>query len=240
MFVLLQKAPPDSPERQKLREALAENHLPLVRYLARRFANRGVPTEDLVQVGAVGLMKAIDRFDPNLGNEFGTYAAPTVMGEIKRHFRDTGWLLHVPRSAQELQSSVTNARGQLSQELGRAPTVAQIAEKIGATPEQVTETLDIAKSYSGVPLDVLLDPAEGSAGQRAVAQTEANYEQVELREMLRPAFAKLSEQERQILSLRFVENKTQTEIAEVVGVSQMQVSRLLSRILAKMRDELDE
>jgi len=239
LFASLHDAPEGSDERKRLRDALVEAHIPLVKYLARRFNGRNVPLEDLVQVGMVGLIKAIDRFDASLGYEFVTYAAPTVLGEIKRHIRDTGWLLRVPRAAQELQAAVSQARAVLSQELKRSPTVAELAEHIGASAEQVMETLDVARSYSGVPIDALTDPDAPSSAEQLLAETDESFERVELRQTLQPALEVLTDQERQVVSLRFVAGKTQTEIAELVGVSQMQVSRLLSRSLARMREVLE-
>ncbi len=139
--------------------------MPLVVYLSRRFSGRNEPMNDLVQVGSIGLIKAIDRFDPERGLEFSTYATPTILGELKRHFRDTGWLIHVPRRAQELQTTLNAARADLSQELGRAPTVKELAARIDAPEDAVIEALDAARAYSGVPLDVLAPP--GEIGARA-------------------------------------------------------------------------
>jgi RNA polymerase sigma-B factor len=238
LFETLSATEPDGPEHRRARDRLVEIHLPLVRYLARKFVGRGVPMDDLVQVGSVGLIKAVDRFDPTLGYEFVTYAAPTVIGEIRRHLRDAGWLLRVPRAAQELQSAVTEARAQLSQELGRAPTIAELAARVNVSTEQVAETLDVARTQAGVPLDALIEPETAGRAQQAIALHDDNFEQAELRTMLEPAMKVLSDQERQVVGLRFVGGKTQTEIAELIGVSQMQVSRLLARSLVRMRDVL--
>jgi RNA polymerase sigma-B factor len=234
----LRQQPPGSPEAASLRERLTELHLPLVSYLARRFVNRNIPIDDLLQVGAIGLIKAIDRFDPEHGVEFASYAAPTILGEIRRHFRDTGWLLHVPRRAQELQSTITRARSELSQQLRRAPTVAELAEHTGVAEDLIVEALDVAHGYSGVPMEVLTDPDQGGSGMGVLAMTDAGLDNVEMRAMLRPALQSLSEREQVVLMLRFVAGKTQTEIAELVGVSQMQVSRLISRSLSELRDRL--
>jgi RNA polymerase sigma-B factor len=233
----LHRLPADSPQRKPLRDRLAEMHLPLVEYLARRFTRRSVPLDDLVQVGSIGLLKAIDRFDPGRGLEFSTYAAPTILGEIKRYFRDTGWLIHVPRRAQELQTTLDSARAELSQELRRAPTVAELARRTGVDEDQVVEALDVARSYSGVPLDEITAPESGS-GAAILADDDADLERVELREVLRPALAALSEREQHVLLLRFGAGKSQTEIAGIVGVSQMQVSRLISRSLTELRRRL--
>ena len=234
----LHSLPEDSEKRKALRDRLVEAHMPLVIYLARRFSGRNEPMNDLVQVGAIGLIKAIDRFDPSRGLEFSTYATPTILGEIKRHFRDTGWLIHVPRRAQELQTTVNAARAELSQELGRAPTVAELAARIEVDEEIVIEALDAARAYSGVPLDVLAAPGETVPEHPMLGIVDEGFEQVEQRAMLREVISKLPENEREILLLRFVANKTQTEIAAIVGVSQMQVSRLVARGLKKLRASL--
>jgi RNA polymerase sigma-B factor len=215
-------------------------HMPLVIYLAKRFAGRSEPLSDLIQVGSIGLLKAVDRFDPGRGLEFSTYATPTILGEIKRHFRDTGWLIHVPRRAQELQTSLNTARAELSQELGRPPTVTEIAERIDADEERVLEALDAARAYAGVPLDIFTPPGESAPDHPALGTVDGGFEQVEQRAVLRKAIAHLPETEREVLLLRFVANKTQTEIAAVLGVSQMQVSRLVARGLKRMRAQLGD
>ncbi len=228
----------DATRRQVLRERLAELHLPLVEHLARRFAGRNEPLPDLVQVGSIGLIKAIDRFEPERGLEFSTYATPTILGEIKRHFRDVGWLVRVPRRAQELQTSIATARSELSQELRRAPTVRELAERIGASEDDVVEALDVSRAYAGLPLESLAEPGRDPSDNPIIGMIDERLEQVEQRAMLRPMLESLPERERQILLLRFVAGKTQTEIAEIVGVSQMQVSRLVARSLAQLREGL--
>ncbi|MEP7178644.1 MAG: SigB/SigF/SigG family RNA polymerase sigma factor [Pseudonocardiales bacterium] len=234
----LHDLPEGIPRRKVVRDQLVEAHMPLVIYLARRFSGRNEPMNDLVQVGSIGLLKAIDRFDPSRGLEFSTYATPTILGEIKRHFRDTGWLIHVPRRAQELQTTVNTARADLSQELGRAPTVAELAARIDVAEDAVVEALDAARGYSGVPLDVLAAPGESVPEHPMLGVLDPGFDQVEQRELLRGVIAKLPEAEREILLLRFVANKTQTEIAAIVGVSQMQVSRLVARGLKRLRASL--
>ncbi len=238
MLALLHQLPPHSDERRRVRDRLVEMHLPLVEYLARRFSGRSEPVADLVQVGAIGLLKAIDRFDPERGVEFSTYAAPTIVGEIKRHFRDTGWLVHVPRRAQELQTTLGSARAELSQELGRAPTVAELAERAGLGEDEVLDALEAARGYAGVPLDALTEPGSGRGDHPALADTSQPLERVEQRALLLPAIKTLPPREQEILMLRFLAGKTQTEIAGIVGVSQMQVSRLIARSLATLRDRL--
>jgi RNA polymerase sigma-B factor len=237
LLARLHALPEDSPRRQHIRDLLAEMHLPLVRYLARRFTGRNAPFEDIVQVGAIGLLKAIDRFDPERGLEFSTYATPTILGEIRRYFRDTGWLLHVPRRAQELQATLARGRSELTQQLQRAPTVSELADWAGVDTMQVVEAIDAARGYAGVPLDALTDDGEESRKDQ-LAETDTDLERVELREELRPALEELSERDREILVLRFVAGKTQTEIAAIIGVSQMQISRLISRSLDQLRERL--
>ncbi len=238
LLVELHALPADSPRRKVLRDRLVELHMPLVVYLAKRFSGRSEPMGDLIQVGAIGLLKAIDRFDPQRLLEFSTYATPTILGEIKRHFRDTGWLIHVPRRAQELQTTLNAARADLSQELGRAPTVAELAKRIDADEDAVVEALDAARAYSGVPLEVLAPPGETAPEHPMLGVIEEGFEQVEQRAILRDGIAQLPASEREVLLLRFVANKTQTEIAGLVGVSQMQVSRLVARGLKKLRVSL--
>jgi RNA polymerase sigma-B factor len=229
----------DNPRRKELRDRLVELHMPLVVYLAKRFSGRSEPMSDLIQVGAIGLIKAIDRFDPERKLEFSTYATPTILGEIKRHFRDTGWLIHVPRRAQEMQTTLNTARAELSQELGRAPTVRELATRIDAPEEAVLEALDAARAYSGVPLEVLTTPGETAPEHPILGVIDEGYEQVEQRALLREAIGELPESEREVLLLRFIANKTQTEIAGMVGVSQMQVSRLVARGLKRLREQLE-
>jgi RNA polymerase sigma-B factor len=238
LLVELHELDENDPRRASLREQLVELHMPLVVYLSRRFSGRNEPMNDLVQVGSIGLIKAIDRFDPGRGLEFSTYATPTILGELKRHFRDTGWLIHVPRRAQELQTTLNAARADLSQELGRAPTVKELAERVEIDEEIVLEALDVGRAYSGVPLDVLAAPGETVPEHPMLGVLDEGFDQVEQRELLRKAIAKLPENEREILLLRFIASKTQTEIASIVGVSQMQVSRLVARGLRRLRESL--
>jgi RNA polymerase sigma-B factor len=239
LLVELHELAPDAPERAGIRDRLVELHLPLVEHLARRFAGRNEPLPDLFQVGSIGLIKAIDRFEPERGLEFSTYATPTILGEIKRHFRDFGWLLRVPRRAQELQTSIAAARSELSQELRRAPTVAELAQRVDAPVDDVIEALDVARGYTGLPLTALSADGSDPADNPIVGVPEEGLDLVEARAVLGPMLASLPERERRILLLRFVDGKTQTEIAEVVGISQMQVSRLVARSLAQLRQQLE-
>ena len=238
LLVELHELAPDAPQRAGIRDRLVELHLPLVEHLARRFAGRNEPLPDLFQVGSIGLIKAIDRFEPERGLEFSTYATPTILGEIKRHFRDFGWLLRVPRRAQELQSSIATARSELSQELRRAPTVTELAQRVDAPVDDVIEALDVARGYTGLPLTALSADGSDPADNPIVGVSEEGLDLVEARAVLGPMLASLPERERRILLLRFVDGKTQTEIAEVVGISQMQVSRLVARSLAQLRNSL--
>lgn len=236
--------PPGSTEHQRVRERLVEAHLPLVHYFARRFGHAGVPLEDLVQVGSLGLIKAIDRFDPTLGHELASYVAPMVAGEIKRYLRDSSNLVRVPRRAYELQGAVARARDELSQELGRMPTVSQLAERVGASPDEVVEALDVGRARDAEPLEAFVrDGGEGGHGGGAVAGLLAfddpGFDTVELRADLQEAMSVLDDLERQVVLLRFRSGRTQTEIAEALGVSQMQISRMLRRSLTRMRAALE-
>jgi RNA polymerase sigma-B factor len=211
-------------------------HLPLVRSLARRYANRGEPLEDLVQVGVIGLIKAIDRFDASRGLELSTFATPTILGEIRRHFRDRGWAMRVPRRLQELGRQVSEAREVLTQKLGRSPTVQEIAQHLDADTDLVLEALDTASVYATVPLPST--PEEGEMAPLGFIDT--GLELVEQRATLRPLLARLPARERTILALRFVRGMSQSQIAAEVGVSQMHVSRLITRSLAVLREGLSE
>jgi RNA polymerase sigma-B factor len=227
------------PQRQRVRDELVEMHLPLVEYLARRFRNRGEPLDDLVQVATIGLIKSVDRFDLERGVEFSTYATPTIVGEIKRHFRDKGWAIRVPRRLQELKLSLTKATSELSQKNGRAPTVAELAQHLEMSEEEVLEGLESANAYSAVSLDA---PDTGDDDSPAVADslgtTDESLEGVEYRESLKPLLEKLPPREKKILLLRFFGNMTQSQIAAELGISQMHVSRLLARTLAQLREGL--
>jgi RNA polymerase sigma-B factor len=229
----------DHPRRQRVRDELVEMHLPLVEYLARRFRNRGEPLDDLVQVATIGLIKSVDRFDLERGVEFSTYATPTIVGEIKRHFRDKGWAIRVPRRLQELKLSLAKATSDLSQKNGRAPTVAELAGHLGISEEEVLEGLESANAYSAVSLDA---PDTGDDDSPAVADslgtTDDSLEGVEYRESLKPLLEKLPPREKKILLLRFFGNMTQSQIAAELGISQMHVSRLLARTLAQLREGL--
>ena len=234
----------DDPVHRRARDELVTLHLPLVHFLARRFRDRGEPLDDLVQVGTIGLIKAVDRFDPERGVEFSTYATPTIVGEIKRHFRDKGWAIRVPRRLQELRISLGQATAELSQKSGRAPTVAELAAHLGISEDDVIEGLEGAQAYSTTSLDA---HAGGDDGDDApsladrLGTDDLDLEAVEYRESLKPLLAALPSRERRILALRFFHGMTQSEIAAEVGISQMHVSRLLAKSLATLREGmLDE
>ncbi|MGN6607502.1 MAG: SigB/SigF/SigG family RNA polymerase sigma factor [Jatrophihabitans sp.] len=231
--------PPDDRRRATLREQCVHEYLPLVHYLARRMAQRSEVLPDLVQVGSIGLLNAIDRFDPGRGVEFATFAVPTISGEIRRYFRDTGWCLHVPRRAQELQTAIREAEAALSQELGRSPTLAEVAERVDVEPERVLEAKEVALARNPVSTDAPTSDGETPEPMPLVA-FEDGFEQAEVRALLRPALEKLPGREREILMLRFMGERTQAEIARIVGVSQMQVSRLITRSLGELRAALGE
>jgi RNA polymerase sigma-B factor len=239
LFERLGSLPPGSPEREQIRGQLVELHLPLVEYLARRFRNRGEWLDDLTQVATIGLIKSIDRFDLERGVEFSTYATPTIVGEIKRHFRDKGWAVRVPRRLQELKLSLTKAIGELAQREGRAPTVSELAAHLQMSEEDVLEGLESANAYSTVSLDA---PDSGDEDAPAVADSlgivDEALEGVEYRESLKPLLERLPPREKKILLLRFFGNLTQSQIAAELGISQMHVSRLLARTLTQLRDGL--
>jgi len=219
------------------RAELAERMLPLARSLARRYAGKGEPLEDLEQVASLGLLKAIDRFDVSRDVRFATFAVPTIAGELKRHFRDRGWMLRVPREVQELSARVVRAREALTRELGRSPTVAEVSGSLGAGVEQVLEALRAADAYRMMSLDEPL--ADGAGALEAIGGDDAGYELAEHRVMLRRGLDGLGAREREIVRLRYYEGLTQREIARAVGVSQMHVSRLIRRSIDTMRDSIE-
>ncbi|GIF76447.1 SigB/SigF/SigG family RNA polymerase sigma factor [Asanoa siamensis] len=236
---LFLELPADHPGRAAARERAIEAWLPLARHLARRYHNHGEPADDLVQTAAVGLIKAIDRFEPERGIEFTGYAIPTILGEIKRHFRDRTWAVRVPRRLQELRLAISNANSTLTHTLGRSPTVADIALHLGVSEDDVLDGLEGALAYQTTSLSTPVG-AEG-AGELGdmLGAPDQEFELADLRVSLGPALAKLDERSRKILTLRFYGNLTQTQIAEQVGISQMHVSRLITRALAQLRGDLE-
>ncbi len=223
------------------REQLVMSYLNLVRFLANKFKNRGEPLDDLVQVGYLGLLKAIDRFDPDRGLEFTTYATPTILGEIKRHFRDKGWSVRVPRRLQELSAKVNQATDTLTTQFQRSPTIQEIADYLDASVDEVLEAMESSSAYSSVPLE-----GTGSSENDDAPSVIDRYgsEDNELaftddRLVIEEALKGFSPREREVIELRFLKGMTQIEIAEQLGISQVQVSRLLRRTLKKIQDKID-
>jgi RNA polymerase sigma-B factor len=222
----------------RAREQLVEDNLPLVRAIARRYAGRGEPLDDLVQVASIGLIKSIDRFDLERGVELHTYAVPTIVGEIKRHFRDRGWAVHVPRRLKELNLKLSSLIEELSSQLGRSPTIQELAKASGAEEEEVVEALESGLAYSTDSLTGLGDDEADADRLRSLGRVEEGYAAAEDRELLAHGLEALDDRERLIVKLRFVEGLTQSQIANEVGISQMHVSRLIRRALEKLREEI--
>ena len=216
------------------------SHMNLVRFLASKFRNRGEPLDDLIQVGNIGLIKAIDRFDPSRGLEFTTFATPTILGEIKRHFRDKGWSIRVPRRLQELSAKVTQATDELTKELQRSPTTEEVASYLGTSVDEVLEAMESSSAYSPVPLET---PTSDDDDAPSVIDRYATEDQqlgvADDRMVIEDTIKDFSPREREIIKMRFVEGLTQVEIAERLGISQVQVSRLLRRTLKKVREKID-
>jgi RNA polymerase sigma-B factor len=221
---------------ERARSELVERTLPLARTLARRYANKGEALDDLEQVAALGLVKAIERFDLDREVRFTTFAVPTIAGEIKRHFRDRGWMVRVPRDVQELSARLAVVRERLTRELGRSPTVQELARAAEAGIEQVLEALGAADAYRALSLDEPL--GDGVGPMDSLGSDDAGFERVEQRALLRSGLTHLPAREREILHLRFYEGLTQREIAGRVGVSQMHVSRLIRRSIEALREQL--
>jgi RNA polymerase sigma-B factor len=228
----------EDPGRAAARDRAIEAWLPLARHLAQRYAGRGEPIDDLFQTATVGLVKAIDRFDPGYGIDFVGFAIPTVLGEIKRHFRDRTWSVRVPRRLQEMRHAVAAANSTLTHTLGRSPTVADIAVHLRVSEEQVLEGLEGGRAYRATSLSTPTGAGPDMTLADTLGHEDHELELAEARIVLGPALACLDERERKIVTLRFYGNQTQTQIAEQIGVSQMHVSRLLSRALVKLRRQL--
>jgi RNA polymerase sigma-B factor len=223
---------------RRLRDELVEEHAPLAHFLAGRFANRGEQRDDLVQVALVGLFKAVERFDPGRGLQFSTFATPTILGELKRHFRDRGWAVRVPRRVQELHLQLGRIVSALGQEEGRSPTPAEVAERAGVSEEAVLEAMEAGSLYRLVSLDGSVTPDdEGGELSACLGDDDPEFERIEHRSEIEELLEALPARERRIVELRFFESMTQSEIAERVGVSQMHVSRLLTRSLERLRVE---
>jgi RNA polymerase sigma-B factor len=224
------------------REALVQRFMPLARQLARRYQRADEPLEDLVQVAALGLIKAIDRFSPEREVAFSSYAVPTILGELKRHFRDRTWAVRVPRDLQELSLKVDRAVGELSRESHKQPSVAQIAERVGASEEGVLEALEASGAYRATSFDAPRAGGEDDAGDSlgdAVGHTDLGFGLAEDRATLDRLMQAIGPREREVLRLRFVEDMTQAEIGERIGVSQMQISRLIRQSLSRLRSAAD-
>ena len=222
------------------REQLILNHLNLVRFLAAKFKNKGEPLDDLIQVGTVGLIKAIDRFDISRDLEFTTYATPTILGEIKRHFRDKGWSVRVPRRLQELSAKVNKATDELTKDLQRSPSVAEIAEHLDVSVDEVLEAMESSSAYSSVPLEAGSgDDDDAPAVIDRYASEDAGLGTADDRMVIEDTIRDFSPREQDVIRMRFVEGLTQVEIAERLGVSQVQVSRLLRRTLKKIQEKID-
>jgi RNA polymerase sigma-B factor len=241
----------DSPElfrrwaRQRDRQArdeLIERFLPLARKLARRYVPSSEPYEDLVQVASLGLVKAVERFDPDRGFAFTSFAVPTIVGELKRYFRDTGWALHVDRSAQERARRITEAQEQITARTGRTPTIGEVAEYLEISEEEVLDGLQTAEAYGAVSLEAPVggDDEDLTSRLDSIGDEDERLELVDAQATIFAAAKHLPQRERQILYLRFGEDLTQSEIAERVGVSQMQVSRLLRRSLHRLSELTDD
>ncbi|WP_054048350.1 RNA polymerase sigma factor SigF [Alloactinosynnema sp. L-07] len=230
-----------TPAWETARERLITEYLPVAEHIAQRFNHRGEAHDDLLQVATVGLINAVDRFDPGRGTDFLAFAIPTIMGEVRRHFRDTGWSVRVPRRLQERHLAITAACAELAQTLGRAAAPSELAARLGLSKEEIYEGIEAGNVYRAQSLDEILGPGEddGPVADRLGAEDDA-IEGVEYHETLRPLLEQLPARERRILLLRFYGNLTQTEIARRVGLSQMHVSRLLSKTLKNLRDGITQ
>ncbi len=231
----------DSQERDRIREELVRGYESLVHFLARRFQNRGEPLEDIVQVGFLGLIKAIERFDPDRGNEFTTFATPTILGEIRRYFRDKGWAIRLPRRLQELYQQVVRTNEQLKNELNRQPTVAEVAERLGVEPDDVLEAMEVSSALTPISIDATIGGSGDEGGRQlgeAVGSEDPNLDRVEMRQVLERAMQHLNERERRIMIMRFFEEMSQSEVAKRLGISQMHVSRLQRAALEQLREYL--
>jgi RNA polymerase sigma-B factor len=241
LFAIFRDPDVSEAERDSAREALVHLHLALVDHCARRFRNRGEPFEDLVQVGTIGLIKSVDRFDTDRGVEFSTYATPTIIGEIKRYFRDKGWAIRVPLRLQELRMQISASAAELTQSLGRSPTPRELAEAIGCSVEEIVEGMESSNAYATLSLDATDDSDDGGQSMLdAIGIDDEALAQVEIRESVKPLLDSLPPREKTILLLRFFKNMTQSQIATEIGVSQMHVSRLLTRTLDQLRESMED
>ncbi|MFD0585140.1 RNA polymerase sigma factor SigF [Dactylosporangium darangshiense] len=241
LLTLLADLPAGSPDRARIRSRIVELYLPLAEYLARRFRNRGEPADDLNQVANLGLIKSVDGYDPSRGAAFTSYAIPMIVGELKRHFRDKGWDVRVPRRLQELRLEIGKVSGDLAQQLGRSPTVADLAARLDVSEEEIIEGLESGGAYRALSINM---PAGGADSGAELADLlggeDRSLAAVDDRESLRPLLARLPAREQKIIAMRFFGNLTQIQIAERLGISQMHVSRLLARSLTFLRGELSD
>ncbi|HWD04349.1 MAG TPA: SigB/SigF/SigG family RNA polymerase sigma factor [Amycolatopsis sp.] len=229
----------DDPRRPRVRERLVTEFLPVAEHIAVRFTGRGEPREDLVQVARIGLINAIDRFTPGRGTDFLSFAVPTIMGEVRRHFRDTGWSIRVPRRLKELHLALGQGSGELAQRLGRSPTPSELAEHLGLDVAEVHEGLIAGHAYHTLSVDKPVhDDTEPLSLADTLGEEDPELEHIETHEALGPLLRELPQRERAILVMRFFGGFTQTQIAERVGISQMHVSRLLSQTLEQLRGKL--
>jgi RNA polymerase sigma-B factor len=239
LFDELERLDPVDPRWSEIRDRLVVGYLPLAEHIAQRFSGKGIAKDDLVQVASVGLIHAVNRFDSRKGADFLSFAVPTVMGEVRRHFRDTTWPMRVPRRLQELRLSLNQANSELSHDLGRPPTEEELAEHLGISVREVQEGYEARQAFRAVSLD---EPPFENENRVPLAETigaeDSALEFVENHETLAPLLQELPERERKILGLRYFGDMTQTQIAEEVGISQMHVSRLLNRTLNELREEL--
>lgn len=230
--------PAGDPERERIRAAVIEDHMPYARHIARRYGSHGSTSEDFEQVAFMGLVKAVDNFDPGHGTAFLGYAAPMILGEIKRYFRDSTWSVHVPRRMQELTGALHKTTDVMTAELGRAPTVRELAERLGVGTDELVEAMDASSAYTTASLDhpINHEGAENGASLgEMIGEDDPGYDLAVDREVLRGLVEDLGERDRRILLMRFFHGMTQSEIGEKLGVSQMQVSRLITKILSGLR-----
>ena len=230
----------EDPERRRLRDHLISGYLPVAENIARRFAGRGEPLEDLTQVATVGLIHAVDRFDPARGSSFLSFAVPTITGEVRRYFRDHSWSARVPRRMKDLHFAIRDTRGELSQQLGRPPRPSEIADRLGLPTSTVIEGLQAGESYRSLSLDEMLGTGKDAATvSEFLGVLDTELALIDDREALRPLLAELAARERTILALRFFRHLTQTQIAEQVGLSQMHVSRVLTKTLTFLQQRMN-
>ncbi|KAB7756266.1 RNA polymerase subunit sigma [Mycolicibacterium mucogenicum] len=239
MFRQLQGTTEDSADYIEQRDAIIERCLPLADHIARRFEGKGEARDDLLQVARIGLINAVKRFDVEMGSDFASFAVPTIMGELRRHFRDNSWSVKVPRRMKELHLQIGTASAEMSQRLGRAPTATELAAELGIDRDEVLDGLMAGSSYKTTSIDGAAGSEERPSLAETLGDVDPGLEKVEYREALRPLLAELPERERTVLVLRFFESMTQSQIAAKVGISQMHVSRLLAKTLAQLREKLE-